>query len=63
MRHEQQDSSEALCPWCGAEAVSRLIDEDKGDMEIVCADCGRFEVSRVDVTEAELELALAGGRR
>jgi rubredoxin len=48
---------EALCPRCGADAKWSFADREKTVVEIVCPDCGRFELPRAEFDQAELDIA------
>ena len=63
MNDEQQDSPEVLCPHCAAESNWRYLDDTKEMVEIVCPDCGRFEVPRAEFEAAEFDIAQAEERR
>jgi hypothetical protein len=60
---EQQDSPNALCSRCGAEANWHFLDETKQMVEIICPDCGRFEVPGGEFEQAEFDIAQADERR
>ena len=63
MNDQQQDLPETLCSRCGAEANWRFLDEEKQVVEIVCPDCGRFEVPRAEFEQAEFDIVEAEERR
>jgi len=63
MNNFQQDSPDTACPHCGAEANWRFVNEAKQSVEIVCPDCGRFEIPRAEFEEAEFDIAQADERR
>lgn len=61
MADVQQDSPDTICVRCGAEAAWRFL--DPAVVEIVCPDCGRFEITRAEFEQAEFDIAQAEERR
>ena len=59
----QQNSPDTICVRCGAEAYWRFIDEMEQMVEIVCQDCGRYEISRAELEQSEFDIAQADERR
>jgi predicted RNA-binding Zn-ribbon protein involved in translation (DUF1610 family) len=57
---EEGDPREAVCPRCGSQAEWTFSAADHSRVEVVCPDCGRFEVSRAEFLQAESELAEGG---
>ena len=57
MNHQQQDSVETLCSHCGGLASWHFVDETQQMVEIVCPDCGRFQVPRTEFEQAEFDIA------
>ena len=57
MHNQQQDSIETICSRCGAHANWRFADPKEAVVEIVCPDCGRFNVSRTEFEQAEFDMA------
>jgi predicted RNA-binding Zn-ribbon protein involved in translation (DUF1610 family) len=51
------DSPETLCPRCGAAATGSFTDNEKQTVEIVCPDCGRFEIPAAEFEQAEFDIA------
>ncbi len=48
---------EVSCPRCGADASWRFLDEAKITVEILCPDCGIFELPRRHFEKAEADVA------
>jgi hypothetical protein len=63
MREEQLNSPDTVCSRCGAEANWRFLDVDKQLVEIICPECGRFELSTAEFEQAEFDIAQAEERR
>jgi predicted RNA-binding Zn-ribbon protein involved in translation (DUF1610 family) len=59
----QQDAPEALCPHCGLAANWRLIGKLEDVVEVVCKDCGTFELSRGEFEQAEFDIPPVEERR
>ena len=57
MPNEQQDSADALCLRCGADANWRFTDAEKQVVHVICPDCGPFEVPRAEFEDAEFDIA------
>ena len=51
------------CQRCRGEAAWRFLDEQKSQVEILCSDCGRFEMSRAEFEQAESDVVEANNRR
>ena len=56
-------SPETLCVHCGAEANWRFADTEEQLVEIICPECGKFEVPRAEFEQAEFEIVPAEERR
>jgi DNA-directed RNA polymerase subunit RPC12/RpoP len=63
MYTEKQESPETMCSRCGAQANWRFIDADEKTVEIVCPDCGRFEIPKAELERAEFEMVEPEERR
>lgn len=63
MNNQQQDSTETLCTRCGAQASWHFTDETQQTIEIVCPDCGKFEIPRAEFERAEFDMAQPEERR
>jgi predicted RNA-binding Zn-ribbon protein involved in translation (DUF1610 family) len=62
MEQEQQNSPDTICVRCGAEASWLFADDEKQFVEIVCPNCGRFEMTRAEFEQAEFDIAQAEER-
>ena len=51
-----EDPREAACIHCGKEAVWRFTDDRKYVIEVVCPDCGRYQVPSVDFEGEQFEI-------
>jgi len=57
MIDKEQESREALCPRCGVDVKWSYLDETKTVVEIVCPDCGRFELPRAEFDQVESDIS------
>lgn len=48
----------AVCPRCGGEAEWSFLDDEMSRVEVLCGDCGRFEVPKAHFDEAQADIAL-----
>ncbi|MBZ5611273.1 MAG: hypothetical protein LAP38_23675 [Acidobacteriia bacterium] len=63
MRRIGEEEGPLECPRCKAEATWLFLDEEKTVVEILCSDCGRFEMSRTEFEKAESDAVEAAERR
>ena len=45
----------AVCPLCGGQAEWSFMDDEMTRMEVLCRDCGRFEVPKADFDDAQVQ--------
>ncbi len=54
---KESGPGEAICPRCGVDALWSYVDEERTLVEVVCPDCGPFELPRAEFEVAESEIA------
>ncbi len=59
----EEGPPEILCPRCRGDATWRFLDETKNLIEVVCSDCGIFEMPRTEFEKAEADIAEPEERR
>jgi predicted RNA-binding Zn-ribbon protein involved in translation (DUF1610 family) len=52
MNGKERDEHVIICPRCGVDAEWSLLNEAKTSIEVLCPDCGRYEMTR-DEFDAE----------
>ena len=57
MDQKERDERDILCPRCGADAEWSFLEDDRSVVEIMCPDCGRFEMPRADFDQFGAEIA------
>lgn len=57
MNGKERNEHQVICPHCGADAEWIILDSGKSRVEILCSDCGRYEMSREEFDEAAVESA------
>ena len=62
MRRIGEEEGPLECPRCRAEAEWRFLNEAKEVIEILCSDCGRFEMLRTEFEQAESDVVEAPER-
>ena len=63
MNELQQASPDTICVRCGADANWSFADQAQALVEIVCPECGRFEIPRAEFEQAEFDTAQTEERR
>ena len=48
----------AVCPRCGGEAEWSFMDDEMTRVEVLCGDCGRFEVPKAHFDQAQADIAV-----
>lgn len=54
---------EGLCAYCGKDAVWRFLDEKESRIDVICPDCGRYEIARPEFNHAESDISGPDERR
>lgn len=57
---KQSGRRDGLCPRCGTDAEWSFLDSEQTKVEVVCPDCGAFELSRAEFNQAEADIAAPG---
>jgi transcription elongation factor Elf1 len=57
MNAKERNEGQIECPRCGADAEWSFLDPDRTTVEILCSDCGRFEMSREEFDRVAAERA------
>jgi endogenous inhibitor of DNA gyrase (YacG/DUF329 family) len=52
MDNSERNEHQTACPRCGADAEWSYIDPEKTRIEVMCAECGRYEITREELDEA-----------
>jgi uncharacterized Zn finger protein len=61
--HAARDEHEFFpCPRCGADAEWSFLDESKTTVQVMCANCGRVEMTRESFDQATTENAELTGQ-
>jgi hypothetical protein len=60
---EQRSPRETTCPHCGGEANWYFLDEAETIVEVMCEDCGRFEMDRAEFERSESDILEPEQRR
>ena len=55
---KEHGPSEGVCPRCGGAAQYTYAREGQTQVQVTCADCGRFSVGREEFDTAEAELSV-----
>ena len=52
MDTRERNEHQTPCPRCGADAEWSYVDPEKTRVEVMCAECGRYEIKREEFDEA-----------
>ena len=55
MNGKERDEHEIVCPRCGTDAEWSYLDPEKTRVEVMCPDCGRYEMKREEFDRAVTE--------
>lgn len=55
MHAKERDEHEQTCPRCGGQAQWSFLDAEKSRIEVMCQDCGRFEMPKQEFDTAAVE--------
>jgi len=61
MNGKEPDEHSAPCPRCGAEAQWSFLKPEKSRIEVMCPDCGRYEMTKEEFDRAAVESAEFNG--
>jgi len=59
----KEGAREALCNHCGGPAAWSFLDDQESRVEVLCPDCGRFEITREEFDQAEADMVGPEERR
>ncbi len=57
MNGKERNEHETQCPRCGSDAEWSYLDAGKRQIEVMCPDCGRYEMTREEFDQAVAESA------
>jgi len=49
---KEEGVREGMCGYCGKDAIWRFLDEDESRIDVICPDCGRYEIARPEFDHA-----------
>ena len=52
----ERGQRDIICVRCGSDAEWIFIDSEQTRVEVTCPDCGRFDMSRIELDQAESEI-------
>ena len=57
MNAKERNEHETVCPTCGADAEWSFLNPEKTRIEVMCPNCGRYEMTREQFDQAMAERA------
>jgi hypothetical protein len=57
MKVRERNEHQTICPRCAGEAEWSFLNPEMAKVEIMCSDCGRFEMPREDFDRVAVESA------
>ncbi len=59
---KERGALEGLCPRCGQDANWAFVDEAQTIVEVICVDCGRFQLPRAEFERSGHDMVGPGDR-
>jgi predicted RNA-binding Zn-ribbon protein involved in translation (DUF1610 family) len=56
IHRQEQAPRDAVCARCGAEAQWMFADSEQTRVEVICPDCGKYELPRAEFHHVESEI-------
>jgi endogenous inhibitor of DNA gyrase (YacG/DUF329 family) len=57
MNRKERNEHAARCPHCGAWAEWSSLGSEKSQIEVMCPDCGRYEMDREEFDQAVSDMS------
>ena len=57
---KERGPRDAICARCGGNAEWSFADSERTRVEVICPDCGRFEMPRAEFDQVESEIVEPG---
>ena len=57
MNHKERDERDTPCPHCGGDARWSFLNQEASRIEIMCPECGRFEMAQTEFDQFGAEFA------
>ena len=55
MNRKERNEHEGICPRCGADAQCSSLTTETARIQVMCPDCGRYEMDREEFDQAEAD--------